>query len=365
MSDVLDVPAGVVPDEGEFVRAAMQWHFSPETGSPFWLRRAATLDFDPRTDVGSFADLRLFPNVTDELRDVPTQDLIPAGFGRRPDIVAVIESGGTTGIPKRLPMLREFADRMAAAEAAYLADAGVSKTGHWLSMFPSGPHGALDQARRSAAAYGDGILVFAIDLDPRWVKKLAKQGPDAMAGYVDHVVEQGAWVLQTQDVSSLRLTAPVLAKLAADDRLADLVREKIRYIGWGGAQMDPDSRYLYRTEIFPEATLRGAYGTTMALGGGCRERPGLGHDDPCIYDPNLSPYVTLDVVDPDTRERVALGERGQVVVHHISRSFLLPNNAERDLATRIAPVRAQIGDSVADIAPMPDFKGAVVVEGVY
>ena len=30
------------------VREVVQWHFSPETGSPFWLGRAASLGFDPR-----------------------------------------------------------------------------------------------------------------------------------------------------------------------------------------------------------------------------------------------------------------------------------------------------------------------------
>lgn len=363
---ILKIAAGTVPDEAEFLRAAMEWHFSPKTGSLFWLRRARTLGFDPRTDIRSFADLRAFPNVTDELRDISTDDLIPAGFGPRPDIVSVIESGGTTGAPKRLPFLREFAQQMAAAEAEYLREAGLSTTGHWVSLFPSGPHGALDQARRSAAAFGDGILVFAIDLDPRWVKKLtAQRRADEVSAYVDHIVEQAAWVLESQNVSTLRVTAPVLARLAADERLSELIRQKIRYIGWGGTQLDPDTRYLYRTEIFPEATLRGAYGTTMALGGGGRERHGLDHDDPCVYDPNLSPYVTLNVVDPESHEPVPVGERGQLVVHHVSRSFFLPNNAERDYATRIAPVRDQIGDSVADISAMPSFKGAAVVEGVY
>jgi hypothetical protein len=69
VNPILDLPFDVRPDPEEYVRAAMDWHFSPETGSPFWLKRAKSLDFDPRTDVKSFADLRLFPNVINELRD--------------------------------------------------------------------------------------------------------------------------------------------------------------------------------------------------------------------------------------------------------------------------------------------------------
>ena len=31
-----------------WVREVIQWHFSPETGCPFWLERAARLGWDPR-----------------------------------------------------------------------------------------------------------------------------------------------------------------------------------------------------------------------------------------------------------------------------------------------------------------------------
>src|SRR4051812_23396633 len=93
--DVLDLPVGALPHPDEFVQAIMRWHFDPATGSPFWVERAARFDFDPIADVRTIEDLRLFPNVTDELREVPTERLIPLGFGDRPDVIGVIESGGT------------------------------------------------------------------------------------------------------------------------------------------------------------------------------------------------------------------------------------------------------------------------------
>ena len=36
----------------------MAWHFHPSTGCPFWLERAASLPFNPLTDVRCFADLK-------------------------------------------------------------------------------------------------------------------------------------------------------------------------------------------------------------------------------------------------------------------------------------------------------------------
>ena len=39
------------------VREIVQWHFSPETGCPFWLDFSSKLSFDPRKEIRSFADL--------------------------------------------------------------------------------------------------------------------------------------------------------------------------------------------------------------------------------------------------------------------------------------------------------------------
>jgi len=125
----------------------------------------------------------------------------------------------------------------------------------------------------------------------------------------------------------------------------------------------PDTRHLLRTEVFPNAVLYSGYGSTMILGN-ASERLGLTDDDPCVYDP-FSPYMSFGVVDPDTGQPVPYGERGQVVMHHVSKSLFLPNNLERDYATRIEALAGQVGDSVADVAPVPTFDNETVIEGVY
>jgi hypothetical protein len=49
---LLDLPrVQPVADPQAYLQAAVHWHFSPETGSPYWLKRAQALDFNPRTDV--------------------------------------------------------------------------------------------------------------------------------------------------------------------------------------------------------------------------------------------------------------------------------------------------------------------------
>ena len=359
---ILELPLDARPDPTEFIRAAMAWHFDPETGSRFWVERARSLDFDPRADVACFDDLALFPNVANELRNVPVRDLIPKGYGARPDVIGVFESGGTTGAPKRVVMLHDWWELLSEHQVAVLEAAGVPRDRDWLALFPSGPHLVGEWIREQAEAFG-GVR-FAIDMDPRWVKKLIATGRLAEAeAYAEHLIDQAAHVLQTQDIGVLMTTPPLLERLARRDDLVELVRQKVRAIQWGGAHMDADTRHLYRTEVFPDAALHGGYGSTMVLGGSS-ERFGLTDDDPCVFDP-LSPYISFWVVDPETGHRVEYGERGQVVMHHISKSFLLPNNLERDMATRMEPLEGQVGDAVADVAPVLQFDGERVIEGVY
>jgi phenylacetate-coenzyme A ligase PaaK-like adenylate-forming protein len=361
-TSVLDLPHDANPDLDEFIRAAMRWHFSPETGSPFWLRRARSLEFDPRVDVRTLADLRLFPNVAAELRHVRARDLIPRGYGDRPDVVGCYESGGTTGTPKRVVILADWMARLMAWTRVNLDAHGFPPRLDWLGVVPTGPHFVGEYFRRSAA--GCGALGLSVDLDPRWVKSLIAQGRTADAGaYAEHMIDQVADVLRTQDIGVLCITPPLLERLSRRDDLLELVREKVRAIRWGGTHLDPDSRYLYRSEIFPELAICGNYGSTMMLGV-AGERPGLTDEEPCVFEP-LTPYVTFSVVDPATGRPVGYGERGQVMVHHVSKSFLLPCNLERDLATRIEAPADKAGDYVADVAPVARFEDEKVIEGVY
>lgn len=358
----LDLPGDARPDPGEFIRAAMEWHFSPETGSPYWLERVKSLEFNPRADVKCHEDLALFPNVVSELRDVPVTDLIPRGYGPHPEIAGVFESGGTTGAPKRIVCTRDWMDRMLAWSNANLDTHGFPRGVNWLGIIPSGPHFVGELFKLSASTHGD--LGFLIDLDPRWVRTLISQDRgDEMGAYAEHLIDQAACVLQTQDIGVLTITPALLERLARRDELVDLVNQSVRAIRWGGTQMDADTRHLYRTEIFPEITLYGHYGSTM-MAGIAGERAGLSDDGPCVFDP-FSPYITFSVVDPDTGRLVGYGDRGQVVMNHVSKCLLLPNNMERDLATRIEPPPGQVGDSVAGIAPVGQFAGEEVIEGVY
>ena len=90
-----------------WVREVVEWHFNPETGSPFWLERAETLGFDPRREVQTYDDLSRFGFFEDEwLRGGPVRRWVPKALSHKP--VYVFETGGSTGVPKSRINVEDF-----------------------------------------------------------------------------------------------------------------------------------------------------------------------------------------------------------------------------------------------------------------
>ncbi|WP_338059101.1 AMP-binding protein [Streptomyces olivoreticuli] len=327
------------------------------------MRRAARLGFDPLTDVNGVADLAKFPNFIDEFRDTAIEDLIPRGLGQSQQIAGIYESSGTTGPPKRFVMFEEWLEGFLSWWGDRL-DEIVAETGplNSLAIVPSGPHMFGEVTTRWARRCGG--VKFTVDLDPRWVKVLISQGRTGDAdAYAEHIVDQAAHILRTQDVGVLATTPALLERLARHADLVDLINKSVRAIIWSGAQMDADTRELLRSQVFPGIPLLGIYGSTTILGG-AKERHDEEFDGNPVSDP-FSPYIFFRVVDPETGEEVGFGQRGQVVMSHLTKYALLPNNLERDMATRIKPPEGVIGSSVAGVGPVSTFGGTPVIEGVY
>ena len=195
----LDLPRlAPIEDPDAYLRAALRWHFGSDTGSPYWLARAKGLDFNPLTDVKSFADLTLFPNIVDELRDVPVEDLVPAGYGASPPLT-IWESGGTTGAPKRVVAPLDWVQQLGMWLVEELDEPAI-RGGGLLFVGPSGPH-MFGQIQRYIANCMDARL-FYIDLDPRWVKKLVARGAfDEMSSRTSSIwSHKPSTVLRSQDI---------------------------------------------------------------------------------------------------------------------------------------------------------------------
>lgn len=357
---LLDVPRDrPVEDPDAFLRAAIAWHFGDDTGCAFWLGAAKDLDFDPLTDVTTFDDLRRFPNLLHELRDAPVEDLIPRGYGDPAPIPLIFESGGTTGAPKRTAQLPDWVEQVTRWQVEDFAAGGFVRGSGLVCLMPSGPHGVGYFSREVSRRLGSAF--HGVDLDPRWVKKLTARGAAAeVSMYVDHVLEQAQFILQTQDVANLHTSPPLFDAIARNDSLVDLVNERIRYVLLSGAHVDVDTLELLR-DIFPQTTITVAFGSTMILSQAITRSAPEGE---FVFHPR-APYIAFWVVDPDTGERVGQGQRGQVVMNHVSKGMLIPNNLERDSAIRMPGLAGQIGDSLSEVAPVATFEGEVVIEGVY
>lgn len=364
---LLDVPRPTpVEDPDAYLRAAIAWHFGEDTGSAYWLRTARTLGFDPLTEVRSFADLRMFPNLVNDLRDVPVEDLVPRGYaspGSPPPVPQIFESGGTTGAPKRTVQMPDWVAQVVRWQTEDFAAGGFLPGRGFVCVMPSGPHGVGYFSRLVAERLG--AACHAVDIDPRWVKKIAAghaapQGAAAVAAYVEHVIDQTAVILQTQNVANMHTTPPLLEAIARHDRVVDLINAKVGYLLLSGAHVDADTLDLLR-DMFPRTTITMAFGSTMVLSQAVTE---ITDDGSFVFHPR-TPYVVFWVIDPDTGERVPYGERGQVVMNHVSKGMFIPNNLERDTAVRLPGPAGQLSDSVSAVGPVSTFEGETVIEGVY
>jgi hypothetical protein len=152
------------------VREIVHWHFSPDTGTPFWLDYAKRLDWDPRTDIQTYADLDRFGFFEDEwLRGGPVRRWVPKALASKP--IYVFETGGSTGIPKSRINIEDF--RIDYSQFSdTLPDESFPPGSDWLMVGPSGPR-RLRLAVEHLAQHRGGIS-FCVDLDPRWVIKLLK-----------------------------------------------------------------------------------------------------------------------------------------------------------------------------------------------
>lgn len=68
-----------------YLQAVVQWHFSPVTGSPYWAAASQGARRRPADRCEDLEGLTHFPNVVDELLDVPARDIaqrVPGGRGQ-------------------------------------------------------------------------------------------------------------------------------------------------------------------------------------------------------------------------------------------------------------------------------------------
>ncbi len=341
-----------------WVREIVQWHFNPETGTPFWLDHAARLDWDPRREIRGYDDLDRFGSFQDEwLRGGPVRRWVPRAYADRP--VYIFETGGSTGVPKSRINIEDFRIDYEMFSQT-LPDEYFPKGADWLMLGPSGPR-RLRLAVEHLAQYRGGIC-FMVDLDPRWVIKLIKTGQvETMERYKQHVVEQGLTLLRAHDNIRCLFTTPKL--LEALSEKVSLKRMGITGVFCGGTEMTPQFHRFAVEELLDGAYFAPTYGNTLM--GLAVHKPRTPEDNFAVIYYPPSPRAMIEVVDPDRPERlVEYGQTGRVRLTTLTREFFMPRFLERDEAEREPPCELYPWDGVRNVRPFSRFQSAVV-EGVY
>jgi len=215
------------------------WHFHEATGCPFWLETKSKLKFDPLSEIRSFDDLKKFEPFQDEwLRGGPVRRWVPQGLAGRP--VYVFETGGTTGVPKSRIAINDFRTDYSLFSKT-LPNRYFPTGSNWLMLGPSGPR-RLRLAVEHLAQHRGGIC-FCIDLDPRWVVKLLKQGQmDQVEAYKRHCIEQAITILTAGHEVRCMFGTPKLIEalcLELEQRGTSLAKIGITGIFSGGTEFTP------------------------------------------------------------------------------------------------------------------------------
>ncbi|MSU51038.1 MAG: hypothetical protein EXS37_18435 [Opitutus sp.] len=347
------------------VREIVQWHFSPETGTPFWLEWAKKAGWDPRTEVKSFADLVRFGHFEDEwLRGGPVRRWVPKAYANKPTFV--FETGGTTGIPKSRVVVDDFRiDYEMLSET--LPDAQFPKGSNWLMLGPSGPR-RLRLAVEHLCQHRGGIC-FCVDLDPRWVVKLIKRGKmDELKLYTEHVIDQAMTILSAgHDIKCMFVTPKLLDAFAArlESKGSSVEKSGITGIFCGGTEMTAQwARFAVEELLGPKVYLAACYGNTLM--GLARARTLRQENQYKIIYHAPQPRAVIQLVDVDDNEKPITqhGQTGRVMITTLTKEFFVPRFLERDEAELELPCPEFPWDGVSGVRPYRVFAATTTV-GVY
>jgi len=346
------------------VRDIIQWHFSPETGTPFWLEKAKSYKFNPLKDVKGFDDLRLFGLFEDEwLRGGPVNRWIPKGLADRPWYV--FETGGTTGIPKSRVVCDDFRiDYEMFSDT--LPEKFFPKGSNWLMLGPSGPR-RLRLAVEHLCQYRGGIS-FCIDLDPRWVVKLIKKGwMEHLKAYQEHCIDQAMTVLSARHNIKCIFTTPKLLD-ALCQRLekegSSIAKAGITGIFCGGTEMTSQwIRFTIEEYLGSDVYIAPTYGNTL-MGLAAADMPTAATNYKIAYYAP-QPRAVAQVVDfKDYDKVVPVGQTGRVLLTTLTREFFVPRFAERDEGEREPAYDKYPWDGVSGVRPFHEIAATTTV-GVY
>ena len=206
-------------------------------------------------------------------------------------------------------------------------------------------------------------MCFTVDIDPRWVKLAAVQQNNTVRSlYSEHLIHQMSSIILNQDITFLVTTPPILDMLLSQENIVERLRQTLSHITLGGTAINIDTIRYAKSEILPECNFSASYGSTSGLG---ESHSGiLDSTTESITYNSFAPYITYRVVDNQGKS-VSDGERGQIVLSHLSLYAFYPNIYERDSAILSGVTDYGAGAIITDVLPTQNVNGISIIEGVY
>jgi hypothetical protein len=341
-------------DLDDWTRHVVRRHFDPRFGSPYWLRVTAGLSFDPR-DITRYTELAAFgPFPIGVLRDLDPADLVPQTEGR-PLAGRIYESGGTTGDPCRVFYTRKMIEHRALWRRWSFDADGLLPGRAWVQATPTGPHIIGNGTFELTDFFGS--RVYLIDMDPRWVKRLIRDGRLAeVEEYTAHVIEQVAHIIRSQPIDYLNTTPALFQALT---RTVPEDAASLSGVRLSGTQITPQ---MYRSfvKLLGDGVCGLSYGNTFGIAAGL---PAEDDGNVMPYVPNY-PQVTMAVVNKDDwTQPVDYAGFGRVRLTVLHEDLFLPNILERDQALRYETGPDWPCDGVANVRPLQISRASP--EGIY
>ena len=323
---------------------SFDWHFHPDTGTPFWLERAevSSPSTRSRTSTALPTSRSSACSRTNGCAAAPCAAGCPRRLPDKP--IYVFETGGTTGIPKSRVVVDDFRiDYELFSDT--LPDKYFPKGANWLMLGPSGPR-RLRLAVEHLCQHRGGIC-FCVDLDPRWVVKLIKKGwMEHLKAYQEHFIDQAMTILSAGHDIKCMFTTPKLldalagrlekegSSIAKDGHHRHLLRRHRDH-----PAVDPlRHRGIARPGIYITPT----YGNTL-MGLAAADMPVTADEGYKITYYAPQPRAVIEVVDFDDHDKVVdYGQTGACMLTTLTKEFFVPRFLERDEGEREKPLARNI-----------------------
>lgn len=349
-------------DFDAYVSHVVDIHFDEEIGAPYWqevhkeLRNEYGDEFDIREKVaeeGYDAIGEYLPKANEgALKELSVEEFMPDIYG--PGGTDLSKSSGTTGAKKIMPWAKEVSDVAIDWYGWNLTQRGTGD-GNWLEC---GPYG-LYEKHLEGAANKQGGLAFFSGIETRKLKKQLKhlEGPMSFLkgplsaikaitrmGPTEQALQEDLEKEYVENIASAPQVVERLHPVLEEDRTASSP-EDIETILISGTGVTDDTVDTL-DDLYENADIVPMYAASFT--GPAFNDPEL---DGIRYHP-MAPIVQLDVVDSETGEEVAYGERGQVEINRIGPDFFWPNQRERETAVRKEPTEHFDWSGIADVQPL-------------